>query len=81
MNKAIEKFRNSPRVSRLHAALFALTVAVVSSPVFATPPAEFDTAPILAKITTFAGYAAACIAGMLAARWGKHLFGLLSPKG
>lgn len=42
---------------------------------------DFDPAPITAKVAAYGVIAVGLIGGMIAIRWGRHLFGLLSPKG
>lgn len=56
---------------------FAIT-AMTIAPALAQD--TFDTAPILAKITTFAGYAMVCLLAFAAATWGLRAAGLIGRK-
>lgn len=61
--------------------LMACSLAmVVVGQAMATPPAEFDTAPILAKFVTFTGYAALILGGLALGYWTLRAFGLVGGR-
>lgn len=68
-------------VSRLKSTALVVGMSLAPFAAMAQEAGEFDPAPIAAKIVVFTGTVTLLIGAMIGARWGKHLFGLLSPKG
>lgn len=78
MNMQKVSAKGKALVARLGVAMMLSSVLVGQA--MATPPADFDTAPIIAKFVTFTGYAALILGAFALGVWTLRAFGLIGGK-